>query len=251
MDENILYQNINNLTTLWKEAVTPNGKYTFENKLHLAVCHNSEWPNRLWSNDFLNENLLNNAVDLIEETIENINLSIFLPLNKGNNTDIQNLQNDGHFITLSKQYGMFLELKEFDFKDSVIKFHKVTNEKDALVWEENFKATFNYRIISDQILLSFKGYNCFLIMIKNQIIGCCMCLALNSEYIGFHSFAIHPKFQRKGLGTITMKAFLNESVKNGFKYIVLQSSEKGHILYKQLGFNDQFLMLNLGLQSNE
>lgn len=251
MGENLLYQNINNLTTIWKEVVLINDKYTFDGGIHLADCPKSEWPNRIWFDIFPDEEMLNKSIALIKNTQSKIKLSTFLLLDDLKIINFQKLMIEKGYVNISKQYGMFRKVEEFKNQEYAITFRKVTNENEALLWSEIFKLSFNYQIIASQILLILKGYDCFLILQKNEVIGCCMCFAVNPEIIGFHSFAIHPKYQKKGLGTATMKAFLNESTKNNYKYVVLQSSENGHNLYKQLGFEEQFIMLNFELKANE
>lgn len=251
MDENLFYQNINNLTALWKDVAILNGKYKFSNGLHLAVCPQSQWPNRLWFDAVPDDEMLNKSIALIKNTHSKIRLSTFQFLKDLNIKGFEKLMLKKGFTPISKQYGMCKEVEEFNNEESTITFHKVINEKEVLLWVENFQSAFNYQITPSQILLSLKGYDCFLVLQNNEIIGCCMCFSQSPEIIGFHSFAVHPKFQRKGLGIATMRAFMNDSAKKGYKYIVLQSSENAHSLYQQLGFNEQFLMLNFELKANE
>lgn len=244
-----MYENINNLTTLWKQIGLLNGKYAHKDGLNLSICSQSEWPNRLWFDTFPDEEILNKSIDLIAHTHSKIKISTFLPLNNLHTEDFKKLILEKGFALKSMQYGMFRKVENFQNEENPIKFHKVTSENEALIWAKIFHFSFNYQITTSQILLSFEGYDCFLVLQNSEIIGCCMCFSINPEIIGLHAFAIQPTFQRKGLGTATMKAFLNIYAKENYKYIVLQSSENGHSLYQQLGFNEQFLMFNYELKN--
>ena len=244
-----MYENIKNLTTLWKQIGVLNGQYAHKDGLNLSICSQSEWPNRLWFDDVADEEILNKSIALFKNTHSKIKLSTFLPLDILHNEEFKKLMNKKGFSILSMQYGMFRKVENFQNEENPIKFHKVINEEEALIWAKIFQFSFNYQITTSQILLSFEDYDCILVLQNSEIIGCCMCFSINLKIIGLHAFAIHPKFQRKGLGTATMKALLNDFAKKGYKHIVLQSSENGHNLYQQLGFNDQFLMFNYELKN--
>lgn len=241
---NLVHANINNLTSLWKTVGTSFGTYTKTSDFEYCEVKDSEWPNRLWLNKPITEDIIKEVQFKLKSISSKITIPIWGVYDENVCEDVDFKGLDLKF----KQVGMSLKLDEsFETTDD-IQLHCVSNNQDAILWSELFKASFGYSISADTIISTLKNINYF-IAFKNEIAVGTAILYTTNRIGGIHSVGIPPNMRRNGYAEQIMKLLLNKAIENRYEYATLQASDMGKGLYLKLGFKEQFIIKNYVLKS--
>ncbi len=235
--------NIKNLTSLWQTVSEPFNSNFIEKEFAYCLIENSEWPNRLWFHNDINEAKIVLAKDKLSSTSTNLTIPYW---NIYNSNSFQLLEENG-FTLKFEQIGMYLKPKGTFTKSSSIKFKKITTKKEAELWSILFSKSFGY--FTNPILLNTaqEDTNYFIAYYNNEPVGTAI-LHITNKVTGIHSVGIIPEQRRKGYAEQIIKLLINQSIEINSDYITLQSSNMGKGLYLKLGFKEQFTIKNYALQ---
>ncbi len=102
--------------------------------------------------------------------------------------------------------------------------------------DEAFAATvISPKEIKERILK--KDYDIFVAIFNSQIVGTVSLSIKNQKFLYIRSMAVHPDFQRKGIGCFMLDNIYYIAEKKKIKKIVLESSEP---LYNALDFYEKY-----------
>lgn len=239
---NSIKLNIENLTSLWQTVSEPFKSSFNEKEFAYCLIENSEWPNRLWFHNEINEA----KIALAKEKLSSISTNLTVPYwNIYNSNSFQLLEENG-FTLKFEQIGMYLKPKQAFTESGSISLKKITTKKEAELWSALFSKSFGY--FTNPILLNEhqEDTNYFIAYHKNESIGTAI-LHTTNNVSGIHSLGIIPEQRRKGYAEQIMKLLINESIVINSDYITLQSSNMGKGLYLKLGFKEQFTIKNYAL----
>lgn len=242
---NIIEYNINNLTSLWKTVSQPFNSYFTENGFNYSLIKDSEWPNRLW----LNEDIDQDKIVLIKEKLASISTSLIIPYWDIYKSNSFKILEENNFKLKFEQIAMSLKINHSFCKLNDFKLIKVSTQKSAKLWSIIFKKSFGYLINPKLITKTYKHINYYIAFHKSEAIGTGI-LHTTNRISGIHSVGIVPKQRRKGYAEEIMKILINKSIKKNTDYITLQASEMGVGLYLKLGFKEDFRIKNYTLQQN-
>jgi len=237
----IIKSNIENLTSLWQTVSEPFNSFFSETDFNYSFIKNSEWPNRLWFNQEINNDIIILAKDKIIATSPSLTIP-YWDIYDSNSFKI--LQQNG-FSLKFEQIGMSLKTPKKITQLNTLNLKKVSTEKEAELWSTIFSKSFGYYI--NPILLKNKRTNFYIAYHKNEAVGTAI-LHTTNNVSGIHSLGILPNQRRKGYAEQIMKLLINKSVEINSDYITLQSSNMGKGLYLKLGFEEQFVIKNYALQ---
>lgn len=242
---NLLHENINNLTSLWKTVGQRAEAYHPATDFDFCTVNDSEWPNKLWFHHDLTEDSLQTARQRLRSTSVGLSVPYF---DIYASHSYQLLEANG-FEQQSEQVGMVLPLSQPLEQTDTLHLRKVSNEEEAVRWEDVFQRAFGYHI-SYRLLLPHYTDTSFWTAYhrNNEPVGTAVLHHTDDKVIGVHSMSILPEMRRKGLAEQMMRHLLNQSLTQGFEYATLQASEMGKGLYLKLGFQEQFVMKNYALQ---
>jgi len=235
----IIQANIENLTSLWKLVSLKCGSYTSTSNYNLAEINNSEWPNRLWFDNAIDEK----AVSTIKETLIQKSVSITIPVwNLNFSNSDKYLENQGFKIKFS-QIGMSLKPQETFEIDNELKLIRVTTLEEAKLWSKLFSKSFGYTISFKTLETTLHEIEYYIVIFKNTPVGTAI-LYKTASILGVHSVGIIPEMRKKGYAEQVMKFIINMAVESTIEYITLQASDMGKHLYLKLGFKEQFIIKN-------
>lgn len=241
---NLLKENIENLTSMWRLVNEKMKAHHVESKFEFGVLNYSQWPNRLWFNGDINEHDLKKA----KTVIQNSRTKLIIPCwNIDEGQSYEFLEKAG-FEKKLEQIGMSLKLDSSYQSVSTMKLEKVDNEIKAKLWEKLFIQAFNYKI--DQRVISANQHDLDFLIASNdgEPVGTVLLHTSGENIVGIHSMGIIPEKRRKGFADQIMVNILSQSVERGLKYATLQASELGKGLYLKLGFSEQFIIRTYGLK---
>jgi len=236
--EDINKLNIANLTSLWSKVGQMVGHYTNENGYELSFVKNSEWPNKIWINQPLTQELLT----ALSQQMASCEQTLVFP-----HWDIY--ANDGTAIALegftqkSFQTGMSLQLNKSFTSSNSLTFKRVYNTSEAKLWAEVYPKCFGY-VISEEILTHTMDeieYNLF--YCNDKLVGTAI-YHPDESVAGIHGVGIVPEMRRRGFAEEIMYMLLNRAIASGIPYATLQASELGKGIYKRLGFSEDFIIKN-------
>lgn len=152
------------------------------------------------------------------------------------------------FVNIEHSIGMAIELSNISHLPFVngLRIQTITNIQALREWVETFRLA--YPLSKEYGDAAFKAYAkagindpnlCihFIGFLKRKPIATSS-LFLDSNAAGVYNVSTHPKMRRKGIGS-AMTIFALLKAKNlGFNICVLQASETGANVYKNLGFDD-------------
>ncbi|OCK43494.1 hypothetical protein BA195_01965 [Tenacibaculum soleae] len=238
-EKNIQQKNIENLTELWKTVgVYFNGYHQFP-AFEYAEVFGTQWPNRLWFDQKIDQKNIDEIKSKLAITSSNITIPIW-DYYPNNNIQLF-VAND--FKLKFEQVGMSLKLETSYELNENFKLLLVSNEKEANIWAELFQKSFGYVIGDKTVLKTLKNINYYLALDGNKPVGTTLTFETDS-IIGAHSVGVPPHNRRKGYADKIMKALINKGIENNNEYMVLQASEMGKGLYLKLGFQADFLIKN-------
>ncbi|MFK8269341.1 GNAT family N-acetyltransferase [Capnocytophaga cynodegmi] len=241
-----ILQNTQNLFSLWKTVSDDAGEYHQFDTISVAKVPNSEYPNRIWLNQY--------PTKLTTETIQKIKtiaLQNKEPLRFSLFTDDlhfpeeEQLLRNG-FLKKSEQYGMSFALKEKLPIERRLHFQLVQDKEQSQLWSDVFLKSFGYKISAESIYQSSAKIPFYILYFQKDIVGTVLTHP-TENIIGVHSLGILPEFRKLGFAEEVMTVLINESIDRQCETMTLQSSVMGRNLYLKLGFEEDFLMMNYSL----
>jgi len=243
--ENIKEANITNLTSLWETAGKPFGGFCFENGFNYCKVRNSDWPNKLWLKEELKQSNLNKIAVLISSSPE----LVFTYWDDFNSSSFAAIENCG-FIRKSEQTGMSLKLNK-KFKGSErLKFIQTAEPETAKTWVELYPRCFGYRISEEIINHSTGKIRFYLAVFEGSPIGTAITYR-TGHVAGIHGVGVIPEMRRMGFAKEIMHFLLQQASDEESEYAVLQASALGKGIYLQMGFSEDFLMVNYILKGKQ
>lgn len=238
---NLIKDNIDNLTTLWKTVATPLLSYHTNDFLEFSQIKDSGWPNRLWfRKDITRENL-----PQILETIEK-NPSLVVPYwDIFESTSNEIFEKNG-FSIRNQLVAMALKLNQKFTLQNNLAFKRVLNEEDAKIWSDIYPLSFNYVISKETLVYNYENAKFYLVHLDEKPIGT-LTLFQTGKIMGIHGVGVIPEMRKKGFAEEIMKFAINEAIDTDCEYAQLQASALGKGIYTRLGFEDLFLITNYQL----
>lgn len=244
-----IHQNIQNLFSLWEIVSNCAGEYYQTESVSVAKVPNSEYPNRIWLNQY--PNVLTN--EILEE-IKQISLQSVEPLRFSYFTDDclqhedEKLQSFG-FVKKSEQYGMSLVLTEKVLTNNRLQLKRIETKEQSEIWSDVFRKCFGYLISAESVYQSKAEIQFYLLYYQENTIGNLL-LHQTEKTMGVHSLGILPDFRKLGFAEEIMHQIINQSIENQCEIMTLQSSPMGRNIYLRLGFEEDFLMSNYQFSIN-
>ncbi len=232
---NIIASNIENLTSLWRVVSEPFGSYFSNTDFNYSLIKKSQWPNRLWLNQDINQH----TISLIKEKLSSVSTNLIIPYWDIYNTNSFELLEKNGFNLKFEQSGMALKLNHLTDVYGFLKLRKVATKEDTELWSKLFSKAFGYFINPLVLIKTLKKVSYYIAYHQNHAVGTGI-LHVTNNISGIHSVGIIPEERRKGYAEQIMKLLINQAVKINSDYITLQSSDLGKNLYLKLGFKEQF-----------
>jgi len=239
---NIINANIDNLTSLWQTASMPYRSYFPESTFSYCYIENSDWPNRLWLNQDINQEI----IPLIKEKILSISTPLVVPYwDIYENRMYKDLESHG-FKKSFEQVGMSLKIGKPIRAQDNLNIQLVSNNAEVKLWTELFEMSFGYRIRHETLLKTKKKIDYYIAYTQNQAIGTAISYKTDN-IMGVHAVGVPPEMRRKGYAEQIMKLLINLATEGGVDHMTLQASNMGKNLYLKLGFEEQFMIKNYKL----
>ena len=230
----IVKANINNLVDVWRTASTPFNACVEGPAFSWCSVPGLEWPNKLWFNGDITEEVMRTALDSIPSG------KMVIPY--WNTTGEEIIIAHGG-VKGSEQAGMSLKLERPFHTENRLLFRAVNTPADAALWAGIYPQAFGYSI--DQKILE-ATYSClryYLALLDGQPVGTAI-LHLQDGIAGIHGVGVIPAARRKGFANEIMAFVLNESIALNAGYATLQASQMGKGIYLEMGFEEQFTIRN-------
>lgn len=243
--KNITKKNIDNLTSLWKKVSIPFQGFFPDDEFDYCQIQNSDWPNKLWFKQKVNEQSLNKAIETINSSSVNLSFSYWDDFNR----PINQLIEKSGFTKKSEQIGMSLKLNQKFQEQNRLSFQIVTEQVQAKIWADLYPQSFGYRISDEILIKTHKEIQYYLTYLDKRPIG--TAIAFQTENIvGIHGVGIIPEMRKRGFAEEIMYFILNRAFDEKIEYATLQSSAMGKGLYDKLGFTEHFIIKNYLLTQN-
>lgn len=242
MDINALNKaNIENLTGLWKKM----GTQPCSSFLVKALYASSSWPDRYW----FDWNTDTNQISALDQILIQLPQHSIIPVWDGAEGNAKRLEQtiiENGFELSFQQMAMYLNLDNYiAVKHQPTNIQRIHTRQDIETWAKISGLAFGYEIdvavihkIADdpaiQLLLAYS---------EGQAAGTVL-LYKTADIIGVHQVGVIEQYQRKGIAYSLMQHVLEVSNAWQGKYITLQASEAGEVLYSRLGFKQQFVIRN-------
>ncbi|WP_316634979.1 GNAT family N-acetyltransferase [uncultured Flavobacterium sp.] len=240
---NLIEDNINNLTGLWKTVGAPFLSYHKNETFEYSKIENSGWPNKLW----LRRDISKKDLPDIIKTMQS-NSGLALPYWDIFGTKSNEILDAYGFEIKTEQVAMALKLDQKFTLQHNLSFKRVSNEQDAKIWADLYPNAFGYVISKEILIHNHNDVHFYLVSLENQPIGTFM-LFQTQNNIGIHGVGVIPEMRRKGLAEEIMKFALNLSIDLKADYALLQASAMGKDIYTRLGFEDLFVIKNYVLKA--
>jgi len=240
-NRNLIKDNIDNLTALWRTVATPLLSYHKFDPFEFSQIKNSGWPNRLWFREDIKEENLPQIMEIMEK-----NPGLVIPYWDifGSNSS-EFFENKGFKIRIQLM-AMALKLdKKFTLQNK-LNFKRVLNEKYAKTWSDIYPLSFSYVISKETLVHNYENVKFYLVHFEEKPIGT-LTLFQTGNIMGIHGVGVIPEMRKKGFAEEIMKFALNEAIDAGCEYAQLQASALGKGIYTRLGFEDLFLITNYQL----
>lgn len=238
---NLIKDNIDNLTTLWKTVATPLLSYHKIDFLEFSQIKDSGWPNRLWFREDITEENLPQIVETIEK-----NPGLVVPywdIFQNNSNEI--FEKNG-FEIRNQLVAMALKLDQKLALQNNLTFKRVLNEEDAKTWSDIYPLSFNYVISKETLVSNYENAKFYLVHFEEKPIGT-LTLFQTEKIMGIHGVGVIPEMRKKGFAEEIMKFAINQAIDAECEYAQLQASALGKGIYTRLGFEDLFLITNYQL----
>lgn len=227
----LIQENINNLTSLWRLAGDRSGIHTQKDGFEFSWIPGAEWPNRLWFNS--ESSSAKEAIQVART--HGLGISTWDGI-----TTPTILLGEADFELKTELNGMFLELNQLDQPKDTLEIIRVKNSLEASVWASLFQQAFGYRIDSYTVLKTCVEVSYFIATHKGQQVGTAVLYHHIPTVAGIHSMGIVPEMRRKGYARELLLTILKMAQVQGAKFATLQASAMGKGLYLSTGFQEQF-----------
>lgn len=231
--------NIENLTSLWKTVSIPFKGFFPDGEFDYCQIQNSDWPNRLWFKQKVNEQSLNKAIETINSSSVNLSFSYWGDFN----SPINQLIEKSGFTKKSEQIGMSLKLNQKFQEQNRLSFQIVTEQVQAKIWADLYPQSFGYQISDEILIKTSREVQYYLIYFGNNPIGTAITFQTDN-IIGIHGVGIIPEMRKRGFAEEIMCFLLNRAFDAKIEYATLQSSTMGKGIYLRMGFTENFLITN-------
>jgi N-acetylglutamate synthase-like GNAT family acetyltransferase len=238
---NLIKDNIDNLTTLWKTVATPLLSYHQSDFLEFSQIRNSGWPNRLWFRKDISEENLPQILETIEK-----NPGLVVPYWDVFGSNSNEIFEKNGFSIRNKLAGMTLKLGEKFPLQNNLSFKRVLNEEDAEIWSDIYPLSFNYVISKETLVHNYENAKFYLVYFEGKPIGT-LTLFQTQKIMGIHGVGVIPEMRKKGYAEEIMKFAINSAIDADCEYAQLQASDLGKGIYARLGFEDLFTITNYQL----
>ncbi|RZJ56141.1 MAG: GNAT family N-acetyltransferase [Flavobacterium sp.] len=235
---NLIKDNIDNLTTLWKTVATPLLSYHTTDFLEYIQIKNSGWPNRVW---FRNDISVENFQEILKIIKENPGLVV--PYWNIFGTNSNDLFEKSGFSIRNQLVAMALKLDQKFALQNNLSFKRVTNEDDAKIWSDIYPLSFNYVISKETLVQNLQNVRFYLVSFEEKTVGT-LTLFQTGKTMGIHGVGIIPEMRKRGFAEEIMKFAINQAIDFDAEYAQLQASDLGKGIYSKLGFEDLFLIKN-------
>lgn len=238
---NLIKDNIDNLTSLWKTVATPLLSYHKNDPFQFSQIKNSGWPNRLWFHEDITEENLPQILEIIEK-----NPGLIIPywdIFGSNSNEI--FEKNGFKIRIQLM-AMTLKLGEKFPVENSLTFKRVLNENDAKTWSDIYPLSFSYVISKETLVHNYENVKFYLVHFDEKPIGT-LTLFQTGKTMGIHGVGVIPEMRKRGFAEEIMKFAINEAIDADCEYAQLQASPLGKGIYTRLGFEDLFLITNYEL----
>lgn len=231
-------RNLDNLTSLWKQVGVLAGSYEELEHYCISQVPNSQWPNRIWIKDAVNNNLLREIRQYAKQ---------FGPLTLSYWSDFENrnlsLFQQNQFEIKSEQIGMHLDIvSKFDHPER-LELVRISTFEQADIWEKLYPQSFGYIISGKTVMRTNGKVEYYLIYLGLQVIGTAI-LYETDNTIGIHAMGIIPAYRKQGYAQEVVLRLLNSALDRAKTHVTLQASALGNSIYKKIGFMEDFLMTN-------
>ncbi|MEJ2902480.1 GNAT family N-acetyltransferase [Pedobacter panaciterrae] len=238
MNEHALL-NIKNLITLWEKASSPfNGFFTDEQLSYVRIP-NSDWPNRLWLKQQLDESALKEILEIINSSPISLSFSYW---DDTESTRYKLIEYSG-FEQKSAQIGMSMHLDQKFNQEQRLTFEQVYQPEQAKTWTDLYPESFKYNINPEILIKTCNQITYYTIYLDKTPIGTVLTMQTENA-IGIHGLGIIPQMRKRGFAEETMAYILNKAIDNQLTYAYLQASELGKNIYLNMGFTVDFTMRN-------
>lgn len=238
---NLIRDNIDNLTTLWKTVATPLLSYHQNDFLEFSQIKNSGWPNRLW----FREDITEKDLSQIQKTIEK-NPGLVVPYWDIFGSNSNEIFEKNGFSIRNQLAAMALKLDQKFTLQNNLAFKRVLNEEDAKTWSDIYPLSFNYVISKETLVANYENANFYLVHYEGKAIGT-LTLFQTGNIMGIHGVGVIPEMRKRGFAEEIMKFAINEAIDANCEYAQLQASALGKGIYTRLGFVDLFTITNYQL----
>lgn len=240
-NRNLIKDNIDNLTALWRTVATPLLSYHKSDPFEFCQIKNSGWPNRLWFREDIKEENLPQILEIMEK-----NPGLIIPYWDIFGTNSNEIFENNGFKIRIQLMAMALKLdKKFKLPNN-LNFKRVLNEEDAKTWSDIYPLSFSYVISKETLVHNYENVKFYLVHIEEKPIGT-LTLFQTGNVMGIHGVGVIPDMRKKGFAEEIMKFAINEAIDAGCEYAQLQASALGKGIYTRLGFEDLFLITNYQL----
>jgi hypothetical protein len=238
MNEHALL-NIKNLIALWEKASSPfDGVFT-EKKINYVHIPNSDWPNRVWLKQQLDEPALKEILEIMTSSPITLSFSYW--------DDIESIRckliEQYGFEQKSAQIGMSMRLGQKFKEEQRLTFEQVNEPGQAKTWTDLYPQSFKYHISPEILIKTCNQITYYTIYLDKTPIGTVLTMQTENA-IGIHGLGIIPQMRKRGFAEETMAYLLNKAIDNQSAYAYLQASELGENIYLNMGFTIDFTMRN-------
>lgn len=196
--------NIENLVSLWQTVSEPLNSFFTETDFNYSLIKDSEWPNRIWFNKAINDDV----IYLVKEKLASTKTKITVPYWNIYENDATALFEKNEFDLKFEQIGMSLKTMQLLTDFGNLQLTKVTSREGAKLWSVLFKKAFGYFIHPNLINTTQKHTEFYIAHHQNEMVGTAIIHTTNN-ISGIHSLGIIPAQRRKGYAEEIMKLLIN------------------------------------------
>ncbi|KAF2511455.1 GNAT family N-acetyltransferase [Flavobacterium zhairuonense] len=238
---NLIKDNIDNLTTLWKTVATPLLSYHKNDPFQFSQIKNSGWPNRLWFREDITEENLPQIFEIIDK-----NPGLIIPYWDIFGSNSNEILEKNRFQKRIQLVAMALKLGEKFQLENTLTFKRVLNEEDAKTWSDIYPLSFSYVVSKETLVHNYENSKFYLVYFDDKPIGT-LNLFQTGNTMGIHGVGVIPEMRKRGFAEEIMKFTINEAIEADCEYAQLQASALGKGIYTRLGFEDLFTITNYQL----
>lgn len=237
----LIKDNIDNLTALWKTVATPLLSYHKNDPFEFSQIKNSGWPNRLWFREDITEKNFPQIMEIMDK-----NPRLVIPYWDIFGSNSKSFFEKNGFNIRIQLVAMALKLGEKFTLQNNLTFKRVLNEEDAKTWSDIYPLSFSYIISKETLVHNYENVKFYLVHFEGKAIGT-LTLFQTGDIMGIHGVGVIPEMRKRGFAEEIMKFAINEAIDADCKYAQLQASALGKGIYTRLGFEDLFTITNYQL----